>query len=59
MCKKIPEIKKYKLKENNFLKNWMRSNEPFSSKVKLAIKNNLIKIKRGKTCCGNYGEVGC
>ncbi len=32
---------------------------PLNKKIRLAIKNNLIKIKTGKNCCGHPGEPGC
>jgi len=25
----------------------------------MAFKNNWTKVRQGKACCGNYGEVGC
>lgn len=39
--------------------NWKESDAPFQKKIKMVFKNNWLKIKRGKNCCGNYGEVGC
>lgn len=32
---------------------------PLSKKIFLLVKNNFIKISKGKNCCGNYGEPGC
>jgi len=39
--------------------NWKRSPTPFWEKLKMATRNNLIKLKTRKNCCGHYGEVGC
>jgi len=32
---------------------------PWPRKIKLLIRNNWIKIKTGKSCCGHPGEPGC
>ncbi len=39
--------------------NWKRSKAPFSQKIYMVLKNNFTKLRRGKSCCGQYGEVGC
>lgn len=39
--------------------NWRDSDLPLAEKVRLVIKNNLIKAKTGRNCCGNHGEPGC
>lgn len=39
--------------------NWKHSDLPFAEKVLLVVKNNAIKLRRGSSCCGNYGEPGC
>lgn len=39
--------------------NWKNSPEPFLTKLGMALKNNLIKLRKGQNCCGHYGEVGC
>jgi len=39
--------------------NWQRSDASFSQKILMVFKNNLIKLRKGKSCCGHYGEVGC
>jgi hypothetical protein len=31
----------------------------FREKLKALIKNNAIKIKTRKNCCGHHGEPGC
>ncbi len=32
---------------------------PFSKKIFLLLRNNVIKIYKRKNCCGNHGEPGC
>jgi hypothetical protein len=32
---------------------------PLSKKARLYLRNNLLKIRRLRSCCGNYGEPGC
>ncbi|MEW5801259.1 MAG: hypothetical protein AB1847_04045 [bacterium] len=32
---------------------------PWKEKAKLLVRNNLIKITRGQSCCGHPGEPGC
>jgi hypothetical protein len=32
---------------------------PFHVKVRLAVRNTLIKIRTHSGCCGNHGEPGC
>ncbi len=39
--------------------NWTSSDLPFFEKVRVAAKNNLIKMRTGSGCCGNHGEPGC
>ena len=39
--------------------NWKRSPVSTRKKLKMAFKNNWTKVRQGKACCGNYGEVGC
>lgn len=39
--------------------NWQRSDAPFLVKVGMVFRNNWIKIRRGSSCCGHHGEVGC
>ncbi len=39
--------------------NWKESEASIGRKIKMVIGNNLLKIKTGKSCCGNHGEVGC
>lgn len=39
--------------------NWTTWDGPLSEKLRLTAKNNLIKVRTGKDCCGNHGEPGC
>ena len=39
--------------------NWKTYDAPFTIKVRLALSNNLIKIRKRQDCCGNYGQPGC
>jgi len=43
----------------DFMSNWSRSDLPLFEKLRLAARNNAIKIKNGSSCCGNHGEPGC
>jgi hypothetical protein len=38
---------------------WRESEEPFLKKIRLGFKNQFIKMRTLKDCCGNYGEPGC
>ncbi len=52
MCQdKRPDLK-------SFLSN-LGQPMPFSKKARMYLKNNLLKLKRLKSCCGNPGEPGC
>lgn len=42
-----------------FFKIWRASDKPFLEKCALVVKNNFIKVRTLKDCCGNYGEPGC
>lgn len=33
--------------------------EPWTEKIQLLLRNNLIKLKNYQTCCGHPGEPGC
>jgi len=39
--------------------NWRSFEGPFHVKLRLAVRNNWIKIRTRSDCCGNYGEPGC
>jgi hypothetical protein len=32
---------------------------PLSTRLKLLVTNNLIKIRTHSSCCGNHGQPGC
>ena len=32
---------------------------PFATKVRMAIANNLKKVRTRSSCCGNHGQPGC
>jgi hypothetical protein len=40
------------------LRNW-RQPMPLGRKIRIGVRNTLIKIRTHQTCCGNYGEPGC
>lgn len=42
----------------DFLENLSRK-MPWREKLRLFIRNNFIKIKTGRNCCGHPGEPGC
>jgi hypothetical protein len=39
--------------------NWRSFEAPTSVKVRLVVKNSLVKVRKLSHCCGNYGEPGC
>jgi hypothetical protein len=39
--------------------NWNSSDLPFFEKLRLAVRNNAIKMRTRKDCCGHHGEPGC
>jgi hypothetical protein len=39
--------------------NWRRSQLPFGEKLRLSMRNNLIKLRNRSSCCGHPGEPGC
>jgi hypothetical protein len=39
--------------------NWREYDGSFSEKLRLALRNNWIKIRTRSECCGNLGEPGC
>jgi len=41
-----------------FLTN-LRVDLPWPTKLRLLLRNNLIKLTRGQVCCGHPGEPGC
>jgi hypothetical protein len=41
------------------LSNWREFEAPFLTKLRLAARNNWLKLRRRVNCCGNEGEPGC
>lgn len=41
------------------LSNWSRYDAPFFTKLRLAARNNWIKLRTRRNCCGHDGEPGC
>jgi hypothetical protein len=41
------------------LANFRTYDAPLLEKVRLAIANNLIKVRTGSSCCGHHGQPGC
>ena len=39
--------------------NWSTYDAPFGTKLRMAVSNNLIKIRNRQDCCGNHGQPGC
>lgn len=39
--------------------NWRRSDLTFAGKLRLALRNNLTKLRNRSSCCGHPGEPGC
>jgi hypothetical protein len=46
-------------KPGAFLSNWTTYDAPFATKVRLAVSNNLLKLRKRQACCGHHGEPGC
>jgi len=42
-----------------FFTNWRESDLPFRRKLALTFRNNWIKLRTRKDCCGHLGEPGC
>jgi hypothetical protein len=41
------------------LQNWKDYEGSFAQKLKLTLKNEFLKARHLKNCCGNAGEPGC
>jgi hypothetical protein len=39
--------------------NWSSYDAPFATKLRMAVANNLLKVRRRQNCCGNLGQPGC
>lgn len=44
---------------SDLVRNWRESSLPLPEKIRLAVRNNLIKVRSGSSCCGHPGEPGC
>jgi ribosomal protein L39E len=40
-------------------RNWRESDLPFFGKLRVAARNNWIKVRTRSNCCGHPGEPGC
>lgn len=43
----------------DLLRNWRDSDLPVTRKVRLVVRNNLVKARTRSACCGHPGEPGC
>lgn len=41
------------------ISNFRTYDAPFLEKVRLAVRNNLFKLRTHSNCCGNPGQPGC
>ena len=41
------------------LQNFRDYDAPFATKVRMAMSNNLKKLRTRSSCCGNHGQPGC
>jgi len=39
--------------------NWSSYDAPFGVKLRMAVSNTLIKLRKRQACCGNHGQPGC
>jgi hypothetical protein len=39
--------------------NWTTYDAPFTTKLRMAVSNNLLKLRTRQSCCGNHGQPGC
>ena len=39
--------------------NWRKPDWSWRDKLRLALANNLLKLRRRSNCCGHLGEPGC
>jgi len=42
-----------------FFTNWRESKLPVHKKLALTFRNNWIKLRTRRDCCGHLGEPGC
>ena len=41
------------------LRNFREYDAPLATKLRLLVRNNLIKARTRQSCCGNHGQPGC
>jgi hypothetical protein len=41
------------------LRNFREYDAPLATKLRLLVRNNLIKARMRQNCCGNHGQPGC
>ncbi len=39
--------------------NWASFDAPFGVKLRMAVSNTLIKLRKRQSCCGHPGQPGC
>lgn len=39
--------------------NWASYDASFTTKLRMAASNTLIKLRTHQGCCGNHGQPGC
>jgi hypothetical protein len=39
--------------------NWATYDAPFTTKLRMVVTNNLIKLRTRQECCGHHGQPGC
>ncbi len=39
--------------------NWASYDAPFTTKLRMVVTNNMIKLRNRSDCCGHHGEPGC
>jgi hypothetical protein len=39
--------------------NWTSYDASFATKLRLAVSNMAIKVRRRQSCCGHHGQPGC
>ncbi len=43
----------------DLITNFREYDAPFTTKVRMALRNTAIKLRQHQNCCGNPGEPGC
>jgi hypothetical protein len=42
-----------------FFANWSTYDASFATKLRMAVSNTVVKLRRHQACCGNHGQPGC